>query len=92
MNLNSVKGDLIIEICKKLNANTYLSGSLGSEYLNYSSFKENKIKLLFETYNFNDLPEYKLYKKIPSIIHYFFNYNIDEILSLINKCTHIKND
>ncbi|MBU0634937.1 MAG: WbqC family protein [Candidatus Omnitrophica bacterium] len=42
--------DRIIEICGKLGADTYLSGSGGKEYLEEEKFEENNIKLLYQDF------------------------------------------
>ena len=44
------KTDRIIQICKKLNADTYLSGSGGREYLEENKFKEEGITLLYQKF------------------------------------------
>ena len=40
----------IIEICKKLGADTYLSGVGGRDYLEEGKFEEEKIKLLYQQF------------------------------------------
>jgi len=40
----------IIEICKKLNGDTYLSGTGGREYLEEGMFKEEKIDLIYQDF------------------------------------------
>lgn len=42
--------DRIIEICKKLNAHTYLSGSGGRDYLDEGQFERNGIKLMYQDF------------------------------------------
>ncbi len=44
------KTDLIIDICKKMEADTYYSGKMGHGYLDENKFKRNKIKLLYQEY------------------------------------------
>ncbi|MDI6840217.1 MAG: WbqC family protein [bacterium] len=46
--------ELLIEICKTLSADTYLSGSVGKKYLDYEKFKKAGINLKY--YNFNPPP------------------------------------
>jgi hypothetical protein len=50
LNLTSSKGDLIIDICKKKNANKYVSTYGSKSYLKISDFKKNNIKLNFFKY------------------------------------------
>ena len=47
--------DLILEICKKVNAVKYLSGPNGKNYLNETSFSKNNIEI---EYLKNELPNY----------------------------------
>jgi hypothetical protein len=55
LNISGEKTDQIINICKELNADTYISGIGGKNYLNEEEFKRNSIKLL---YNKFDCPVY----------------------------------
>ncbi len=50
LNINSVKSDLNLDICKILSADTYISGPSGRSYLNQESFSHNKIQLRFIDY------------------------------------------
>ena len=43
-------GTKLLEICKALNADTYLSGELGHDYLNTKIFEDEKIKIIFEKF------------------------------------------
>ena len=45
---SNTKTERIIEICKKLKASTYLSGSGGREYLDESRFEEEGIDLEYQ--------------------------------------------
>jgi len=76
MNVSSFHGsDLILEICRKNNADNYLCGSSGKEYLKIKDFDENKIKIQWLNYK---TPNYKQLCKafIPdmSIIDLLFNH------------------
>lgn len=57
--------DRILEICKILNAETYLSGQSGVDYLNQGSFLLEGIKLKFHSYDITDNL---------SAVDYLFNY------------------
>tara|TARA_Y100000748_G_scaffold272227_1_gene246030 strand:- start:1238 stop:1975 length:738 start_codon:yes stop_codon:yes gene_type:complete len=50
LDLEGKKSDLVLDMCKKLQASTYIFGSLGRNYANLSSFNENKIKVFFQEY------------------------------------------
>ena len=56
MNLISSKTEQVIEICKIVNADTYLSGTGAVQYMEESLFKQNGIKLLYDNY---EHPVYK---------------------------------
>ena len=47
---------LLVEICKKMEATRYLSGTGGSNYQEEESFKQNNIELVYSKFAF---PEYK---------------------------------
>jgi hypothetical protein len=44
------KTEQIVEICKAVGADTYLSGIVGARYMKENIFKENGIKLLYNNY------------------------------------------
>lgn len=50
LGINNTKTGRIIEICKKLNADTYLSGAGGKDYLDEGKFIEAGIKLVYQDY------------------------------------------
>jgi len=67
--------NLVINICKKLEATTYISGIHGKDYLEESRFKENNIELIYQEFKH---PEYKQCQEgtfIPnlSVIDVLFN-------------------
>jgi hypothetical protein len=50
MELVGTKSDLIVDICEKVEADLYLSGALGQEYLHIESFEDRQIKVEFQDY------------------------------------------
>lgn len=46
-----VKSDLVLEICKYFNAKMYLSGTMGKNYLESTSFSNNNIEIKYHEYN-----------------------------------------
>ena len=50
MKIGDTKSDLILNICKSLNASTYLSGPFGRDYLNLGTFNDAGIKVEFHDY------------------------------------------
>jgi hypothetical protein len=66
--------DLLIDICQKLRANTYLAGSGGKEYMDLEKFKKQNIEVIFHEFT------HPIYKQqfgefIPnlSVIDFIFN-------------------
>lgn len=84
LNVSGYKGDLILNICKALNAETYISGISGREYLDVKLFHDAGINVVFQEFHH---PIYKqLYDPfIPcmSVIDLLFN-NGEESLNIIN--------
>jgi len=50
MNAHGTKSELVLNICQELNATQYLSGPFGRDYLDISSFKKNRIEIVFHDY------------------------------------------
>jgi len=51
LGLTSEKSDLVLEICGKLGATKYISGTLGRDYLESGKFKSAGIEIEFQEYN-----------------------------------------
>lgn len=49
------KSDLVLNICKELGADAYVSGTLGKDYLDVESFRKNGIEVVYQEY---EHPEY----------------------------------
>ena len=69
------KSSLILNMCKELNASTYIFGMLGKDYADVQEFEKNDIGLIFQNYNH---PKYsQLYREFishMSIIDLLFNH------------------
>ena len=50
LNLVGYKSDLVLDMCKKLKAKTYVFGEKGLDYANQESFEKNGIKVIFQNY------------------------------------------
>jgi hypothetical protein len=73
-NAESTKTQLLINICKELDATIYISGILGKNYINEDGFNKENIKLIFQEYRhpiYNQLHEDFL--PYMSIIDLLFN-------------------
>ena len=69
------KSSLILNMCKELNASTYIFGMLGKDYADVQEFEKNNIGLIFQNYNH---PKYsQLYSEFVShlsVIDLLFNH------------------
>ncbi|MBU0951321.1 MAG: WbqC family protein [Elusimicrobia bacterium] len=50
LNITGTSTQRIINICEKLNSDTYLSGAGGKEYMDESLFEKEKIKLIYQDF------------------------------------------
>jgi len=50
MKINSTSSQRLLDICKQLNAATYISGELGKDYLDERIFNDSKIKVVYEKF------------------------------------------
>ena len=44
------KSELVLDMCKKMNATTYIFGELGKNYADTKEFDSSKIKTIFQEY------------------------------------------
>ncbi len=88
LDVNSQATQRIIDICKRLDADVYLSGTGGKEYLEEHKFKDSAIKLQYQ--EFNHPTYHQLYSTkndfLPnmSIIDLLFNYGRESISIIRN--------
>ena len=76
--------DLIIDMCKKLGADTYVHGKHGKDYIDPSKFADNNIKCIYQ--EFNHPVYHQVYEPfIPemSIIDLLFNHGPESLSVLI---------
>ena len=51
LDVTGTSSQRLLDICKKLGADTYISGIGGKQYLDEKLFKNNKINLKYKNYN-----------------------------------------
>ena len=51
LNIKGTSSDRLVNICKSIGADTYISGIGGYNYINRNTFEKNEIKLVFQKYN-----------------------------------------
>ncbi len=75
LNITTTRTERIVDICKKLKADTYLSGSGGKEYLDESLFGKEGLKLLYQDYNHPQYQQcFEPFEPYMSVIDLLFNY------------------
>jgi hypothetical protein len=78
--ITSKKDELILDLCKSVGANKYISGPLGRDYIDVSKFRSNNIELLFHDYKH---PDYKQqfdgFIAYLSVIDLLFNHGLDSL-------------
>ena len=57
MDADGAKSDLVLDLCKKAGATTYLSGALGRDYLDLPSFAAAGIAVKFQDYKHPTYPQ-----------------------------------
>ena len=84
LNLKGKKSDLVLDMCKKLNSDTYIFGEQGESYADIESFNGNGIDVVFQKY------DHPIYHQIQgkfishlSIIDLLFNCG-EESLKILN--------
>ena len=77
--------DLLLDICKKLDADTYLSGVSGRDYLEENKFKKENIKVMYQDFHHPTYPQqFKPFVSNMSAIDLLFNCGKDSLSIL--KC------
>lgn len=80
LDVDGSKSDLILDICKNLEADTYIAGPSGRDYLNMQSFSDAGIKVVFNDYHHPVYPQKKVDEFIPymSALDLFMNCGFEE--------------
>lgn len=75
LNLTSKKSDLVLDLCRLVEADEYLSGPFGRDYLDVDSFRDNDIAVIYHDY---EQPRYQQchgnFIENMSIVDLLFNY------------------
>lgn len=77
---SGLKSDLILNICKELNADVYIAGPSGRDYLDMQSFADSGIKVVFNDYHHPTYPQKKCETFVPymSALDLFMNVGFEE--------------
>lgn len=85
LDVSGNKSDLILDICKELNTDTYIAGPSGRRYLDKQSFKDASIEVVYNDYNH---PEYSQKRTTEFVSHLssvdlFMNIGYEEAYQVI---------
>lgn len=75
LNITSTSTQRLADICKKVGADTYVSGQGGKNYMEENLFKKNNLKLEYQNYAAFPYPQHqtKIFVPMLSIIDLLFN-------------------
>lgn len=65
--LNAKKNDLVISLCKAVNASMYLSGNGAKKYMNEKLFNTSGINICYQQFNFPSYPQYRQTVFVPNL-------------------------
>lgn len=57
LNVEGRKSELVLNMCKSINANVYISGALGRDYMDDELFERNGIKVIYQDYHPKKYPQ-----------------------------------
>lgn len=85
LNLEGTKSDLVLNLCKKLNAKTFIFGEQGKNYADINKFNQNNITVKFQKYTHPKYNQnFKNFLPNMSVIDLIFNCGKNS-LEIINK-------
>ena len=85
LNVNGLKSDLILNICKAAGADVYIAGPSGRDYLDMDTFKDAGIEVVFNDYHHPVYPQRKTEEFIShlSALDLFMNVGFEEAKKVI---------
>jgi hypothetical protein len=93
LSFEGYKSELVLDMCRKLDADLYIFGSLGKDYVDTKAFEENNINVYFQDYRH---PTYSQLRgdfiSHLSIIDLLFNVGKDRALGIIMEGNITKNE
>ena len=80
LGVEGLKSSLILDICKAVNADMYIAGPSGRDYLNMESFKNSNIEVKFNDYSHPTYPQRRTKEFVShlSSIDLFMNVGFEE--------------
>ena len=85
LNVEGLKSDLILDICKAVGTNIYIAGPSGRDYLNMKSFDDAGIKVVFNDYHHPQYPQRRSEEFVShlSALDLFMNVGFEEAKRII---------
>lgn len=85
LNVQGLKSDLILDICKAAKADIYIAGPSGRDYLDMKSFETEGIEVVFNDYHHPSYPQKKSKEFVShlSALDLFMNVGFDEAKRII---------
>lgn len=85
LNVDGLKSDLILDICKATDADVYIAGPSGRDYLNMKSFEDAGITVKFNDYHHPVYPQRRTDEFVShlSALDLFMNVGFDEAKKII---------
>ncbi len=85
LNVNGLKSDLILDICKKAEADVYIAGPSGRDYLDLETFDDAGIQVVFNDYHHPVYPQRRSEEFVShlSALDLFMNVGFDEAKTVI---------
>ncbi len=57
LGVDGKKSELVLNMCKAVNADTYISGALGKDYMDDDLFERNNVKVVYQDYHPREYPQ-----------------------------------
>lgn len=85
LDVDGAKTDLILDICKKLNASTYVAGPSGRDYLNVADFTNSGIEVVYNDFVHPEYVQYKGKEFMPylSVLDLFMNVGSEKAQEIV---------
>ncbi len=86
LGLEGYKSDLVLDMCRKMNAEVYIFGALGRNYAEVEKFEESGIKVMFQDYHHPSYPQlWGEFVSHLSVIDLLFNVGSEKALEIIKQ-------
>ena len=85
LDVSGTKEDLVLEICRKVGATTYLSGPLGRNYINGERFSAEGLRLVYQDYKHPEYPQaFAGFEPYMSVVDLLFNCGPESLAVIMN--------